>query len=108
MKLHEICHLSSMVSDKTDAIVRQGDVEFILDQDWGVVVEAPDGHVYQLNKNWTAKDLVEFAARYPLEDENCTLMFLYGTSDDDDIICLIPFEVNLFLQGDEYELQFVS
>jgi len=107
MKLHEIIYLDSMVSDNTTAIVAQGDTEFILDRDWDVIVEAPDGHAYQLNKdNWTAKDLIDFASRYPLEDDNCTLMFIYPADEDYEDICLIPDEVGVFLHYNDYELQF--
>lgn len=108
MKLHEIRYLASMVNDETPAIVSQGDIEFILDRDWVVIVaDWESGHVYQLRKeNWTAKDLVEFIAQYPLEDDNCTLLFLYSTSEEYEDICLIPDEVGVFLHDNDYELQF--
>lgn len=108
MKLHEISYLASMVGDETPALVALGDIEFILDRDWDVIVmDWEPGHVYQLRKeNWTAKDLVEFIAQYPLEDDNYTLMFLYSTSEEYEDICLVPDEVGVFLHNNDYELQF--
>ena len=109
MRLCEINCLAPMISDESTAVIIKDDVEFILDQDWVVIVEAPDGHIYQLNKkNWTAKDLIAFISKYPLEDDKCTLMFLYKTSEEYEDICLIPDEVGVILNDDEYELQFIN
>lgn len=107
MKLHEIRHLASMVDTETTVTVARGDTEFVLNSDWRVVIEAPDGHPYELHKeSWTAKDLVEFMVRYPLEDDSCIMIFLYNVPGDCNTLCLVPNEVSIYLENGEYELEF--
>jgi hypothetical protein len=106
MKLHEIQHLASIVdTDTTVTIVRNGD-EFILDSDWDVVIEAPDGHPYELKQPWNAKDLVEFMIRYPLANDDCVMMFIYNIPDDFNTLCLVPNELAIYLDNGSYEIEF--
>jgi|PlaIllAssembly_1097288.scaffolds.fasta_scaffold00001_61 hypothetical protein len=107
MKLHEIQHLASMVDTETTVTIVRGGTEFVLNSDWRVVIEAPDGHPYELHKEpWTAKDLVEFMVRYPLADDDCMMVFLYNVPDDCDTLALVPTEVAIYLDNGTYELEF--
>ena len=110
MKLSEIGHLHNIIDAETSVSVIQDHVTYVMGKSWKVCVEAPDGHIYKLNKQvWNAVDLVDFAARYPLDDPNCTLMFIYNDPDDFETVCFVPQEVMVYAVGsdtDEYELEF--
>ena len=110
MNLSEIVHLRNVIDSETSVTVVQNHMTFVIGKGWEVCVEAPDGHTYKLNKKfWNAVDLVEFASRYPLEDPNCTLMFIYNEPDDFETVCLVPYDVMVYAVGadsDDYELEF--
>lgn len=107
MKLHEIEYLTSMIDDLTTITVVEGNNEFTIDSDWKVAIEAPDGHCYELKKEtWTAKDLVEFMMKYPLDDDSCVMMFIYNVPDDFNTLCLVLSEVAVYLSYPHYELEF--
>ena len=106
MKLSEIGYLRNVINVETPVSVIQDHVTYVMGQNWKVCVEAPDGYIYNLNKQiWNAVDLVDFAARYPLDDPNCTLMFIFP--DDFETVCFVPQEVMVYgSDTDEYELEF--
>ncbi len=109
MKLHEIRYLTSMIDDHTTITVVEGNNELVLDSDWNVVIEAPDGHSYELKKEaWTAKDLVEFMLRYPLDDDNCVMTVIYNDPDDYSTISLVLSEVAVYMSYPHYELEFTA
>ena len=106
MELIEICNLASVVTDDTTITVVRGADEFVLDSNWDVVIEAPDGHPYELRHPWNAKDLIEFMARYPLDHLDCTVMFIYNIPEDSDTMCLVPDQFSIYLDNGSYDLQF--
>ena len=110
MKLSEIGYLRNVVDAETSVSVIQDHVTYVMGRGfWEVCVEAPDGHIYNLNKQiWNAVDLVDFAARYPLDDPNFTLMFIYNDPDDFETVCFVPQEVMVTFGSDidGYELEF--
>ena len=109
MKLYE-SYGFNMVSEDTLVSVVRGNTTYIIGQNWVPAVEAPDNHLYKLSKkNWTAKDLVEFIQKFPLERENeCTLMFLNESYEDDEALTLVVDEYAVYLDSGIYEIEFVS
>ena len=107
MKLYEPYGFN-MVSEDTAVSVLKGDTTFVIGQNWVPAVEAPDNHLYKLSKkNWNAKDLVEFIQNYPFERDNeCTLMFINESYDDDEAPILVVEEYVVYFEEGAYEIEF--
>ena len=104
MKIYE--HFGfSMVTAKSPITATCGDISYLIDLSWTPMIEAPDGHVYKLDKpDWNAADLVDFIKRYPLERENeCT--FMLHSNDYDPVTLVVDSYVVYFEEG-AYEIEF--